>query len=97
MSNLAIIPARSGSKRLKNKNIRKIKEKPLLDLTINAAINCKEIKVILLTTDIKNYLQKKFKKVHVINRPKHLASDKSSTEITMLHAIQEFKKKIMLK
>ena len=54
---LAIIPARSGSKRLKNKNIRKIKEKPLLDLTINSAINCKEIKVILLTTDIKNYLQ----------------------------------------
>lgn len=89
---LAIIPARSGSKRLKNKNIRKIKEKPLLDLTINSAINCKEIKVILLTTDIKNYLQKKFKKVHVINRPKHLASDKSSTEIAMLHAIQEFKK-----
>ena len=28
----------------------------------------------------------------MINRPKHLASDKSSTEITMLHAIQEFKK-----
>ena len=45
-----------------------------------------------MTTDIKNYFQKKFKKVHVINRPKHLASDKSSTEITMLHAIQEFKK-----
>jgi len=89
---LAIIPARSGSKRLKNKNIRKIKEKPLLDLTINSAINCKEIKVILLTTDIKNYLKKKFKKVYMINRPRQLASDSSSTETAILHAIQAFKK-----
>lgn len=89
---LAIIPARSGSKRLKYKNIRKIKKKSLLDLTINSAINCKEIKLILLTTDIKSYLKKKFKKIYAIERPKKLASDSSTTEDTILHAIRKLKK-----
>ena len=40
---LAIIPARSGSKRLKNKNERKIKKISLIDYTLNAAIKTKKI------------------------------------------------------
>ena len=34
MSNLAIIPARSGSKGIKDKNIREINGKPLIAYTI---------------------------------------------------------------
>ena len=37
MSNLIIIPARAGSVRVKNKNIRKIKNKPLVFWTIDFA------------------------------------------------------------
>ena len=41
MFKLAIIPARSGSKGLKNKNLRKINGKSLLSHTISTAKNCK--------------------------------------------------------
>ena len=34
---LAIIPARSGSKRLKNKNIKLFNKRPMIFWTINAA------------------------------------------------------------
>ena len=40
---IAIIPARKGSKRLKNKNLIKIKKQRMFDYTMRAAINCKKI------------------------------------------------------
>ena len=39
--NIAIIPARSGSKRIKNKNITKFYGKPLIFYTIKTAIKSK--------------------------------------------------------
>tara|TARA_B110000971_G_C19859268_1_gene430865 strand:+ start:226 stop:435 length:210 start_codon:yes stop_codon:yes gene_type:complete len=59
---LAIIPARSGSKRLKNKNERKIKKISLIDYTLNAAIKTKKIDKIIVTTNIKSLLKKNQKK-----------------------------------
>ena len=41
---LAIIPARSGSKRIKNKNITLLSGKPLIYYTIKQAIKSKYIK-----------------------------------------------------
>ena len=38
---IAIIPARSGSKRKKNKNIKKFNKKPIIYWSIKAAINSK--------------------------------------------------------
>ena len=37
MKNLIIIPARKGSKRIKNKNLIKVLNKPLISFTINYA------------------------------------------------------------
>lgn len=51
MKILAIIPARSGSKRLPNKNILDLAGKPLIQWTIEAALNCHEIDTVMVSTD----------------------------------------------
>lgn len=52
---VAIIPARSGSKGIKNKNIKKIKKKPLLVWAIDACKKSKEIDYFFVLTDSKKY------------------------------------------
>ena len=49
---LAIIPARSGSKVI-NKNVKKIRGKPLIYWTINEAKKSKKINKIIVSTDSK--------------------------------------------
>ena len=48
---LCIIPARGGSKRIKNKNIIKFQNKPLIYWTIKAAKKSKYIDKIIISTD----------------------------------------------
>ena len=52
---LAIIPARSGSKGIKNKNIIKIKNKPLLSYSIIYAKKCKLVDEIIVSTESTKY------------------------------------------
>ena len=52
---LAIIPARSGSKGLKNKNIKLLKGKPLIAYTIESAIKSEVFEDIIVTTDSEQY------------------------------------------
>ena len=54
---LAIIPARSGSKGLKDKNIRLLAGKPMLAYSIIAARSCGFIDSIILSTDSKTYAE----------------------------------------
>jgi CMP-N-acetylneuraminic acid synthetase len=54
---LAIIPARSGSKRIKNKNIVKLKNKPLIGYTIKIAKKCKFIDKIVVSSESKKILK----------------------------------------
>lgn len=51
MKNIAIIPARSGSKGLKDKNIKELIGKPLIAYTIEAARNSKLFDEIMVSTD----------------------------------------------
>lgn len=55
MKNLAIIPARSGSKGLHDKNIRLLAGKPLLAHTIQAALNSNMFDTVMVSTDSKEY------------------------------------------
>ena len=48
---LAIILARSGSKRIKNKNVKKLKNKPLIRWTIDRAIKSKKFCDIIVSSD----------------------------------------------
>ena len=47
---IAIIPARSGSKGLKDKNIRPLNGKPLMVYTIDAAIKSKAFSTVFVST-----------------------------------------------
>ena len=68
----AIVPARAGSKRVKNKNIIKIKKLMLIDYTINYLLKINKVDKIIISTDIKKIINKykKKKKILVIQRPK---------------------------
>ena len=85
---ICIIPARAGSKRLKNKNVIKINRKKLFDYTLEAALKCKKISNVVITTNIKDLTDIKNKKIIFIKRPSVLCKDKCSTESAMIHAIK---------
>jgi len=82
VKNIAFITARAGSKRLKNKNFKKLNKVPLIDHTLRAAIDSRCYSKIVVSSDdlkIKNYLSKKYKNSNLIvfiKRPKSLSGDK---------------------
>lgn len=51
MRRIAIIPARSGSKGLKDKNIKEMNGKPLIAYSIEAALNSKCFDKVFVSTD----------------------------------------------
>jgi pseudaminic acid cytidylyltransferase len=51
MSNICIIPARGGSKRIPRKNIKTFCGKPIIAYSIEAAINCKLFDEVMVSTD----------------------------------------------
>jgi len=57
MNILAVIPARSGSKSVKDKNIRKINGKPMLAYSIEHGKKSKYINRILVSTDSEEYAE----------------------------------------
>ena len=55
MKSIAIIPARSGSKGLKDKNIKELNGKPLLAYSIEAALDSKQFDKVFVSTDSQIY------------------------------------------
>ena len=55
MTYTAIVPARSGSKRLPNKNIKLLAGKPLVLWTLEACLGSQRIDKVILSTDSKEY------------------------------------------
>lgn len=55
MNNLAIIPARSGSKGVKDKNIKLLGGKPLMAYTIEAALKSRVFNEVMVSTDSSIY------------------------------------------
>ena len=83
---LAVIPARAGSKGLKNKNILKLGRKTLIEIAIDKAKTSKFIDKICVSTDSK-IIQKIAKKNKVWCeklRPKAISGDKSK----LYHAVK---------
>lgn len=78
---LAVIPARSGSKGLKDKNIKILNGKPLIAYTIEAAKYSNIFDNIVVSTDSEKYAQisKEFGAEIPFIRPKYLAEDLTDT------------------
>ena len=76
----AFIPARSGSKKIKNKNIIKLKGKPLIAYSINAAKKNKFISEVYFSSDSIRYINiaKKFGCKNTNLRPIKYAGDKTT-------------------
>lgn len=77
---LAVIPARSGSKSIKDKNIKPLNGLPLMAWSIKAALACKQIDKVVVSTDSDKYAQlAKFYGAEVVIRPSELAQDTSDS------------------
>lgn len=92
---LCTICVRSGSKGVKNKNIKKIKGKPLIYYTLNQAIKSKLFNNIVISTDSEKILEysKKEKNIDRIKRPKNLAKDDSPKIPVIRHCLIEMEKR----
>lgn len=88
---LAVIPARGGSKRIPRKNIKEFHGKPMIAWSIQAALNSGCIDEVWVSTDdeeIAAIAQTYGAKVPFI-RPAHLSDDFATTADVMQHAVQE--------
>tara|TARA_X000000950_G_scaffold288438_1_gene405203 strand:- start:1277 stop:1960 length:684 start_codon:yes stop_codon:yes gene_type:complete len=86
MNFLCIIPARSGSKGIINKNIKKIKKLTLIEHAYIFAKKFKEFDTVIVSTDAKKYLDflKKYNyKFNNFLRPKNIAK-KNSTDLEVI-------------
>ena len=79
LKTIALIPARAGSKRIKDKNIYLLNGKPLISFSLDYAINAACFERIIVVTDSKKYAEiaLKHKNIEVFMRPKHTAKDNS--------------------
>lgn len=80
MNKIAIIPARSGSKGLKDKNIIDVCGKPLLAYSIEAALTSGVFDKVILSTDSEKYAEigKSFG-AEIMMRCERLSDDKATT------------------
>lgn len=89
---IAIIPARSGSKGISNKNIRPFNGVPLVVRTINAASQAKLVTKVVVSTDSHEYADICRKAgAEVVIRPEEMASDTATSESALIHALKEVK------
>ena len=93
MRNLAIIPARSGSKGLKNKNIKLLNGKPLLAYTIEAAKESGVFDEITVSTDSREYadIAKRWGANVPFLRSDELSNDTASSWDVVKEVIEEYK------
>ncbi len=87
---VALIPARSGSKRLPNKNVKGLRNKPLIAYSIEQAKKSKIFSEIIVSTDSEEIAQmaRDYGASAPILRPRVFASDSSPDIEWVLHALE---------
>ena len=95
MKKIAIIPARSGSKGLKDKNIINVCGKPLIAYTIAAAIESNVFERIIVSTDSEEYgrISEKYG-AEVLYRGESLSNDTATTYMVLEDILTKIENKI---
>lgn len=93
MKNLAIIPARSGSKGLKDKNIKDLCGKPLIAYSIEAALESNMFDEVMVSTDSEKYAEiaKAYGASVPFLRSNETATDKASSWDTVEEVLNKYK------
>lgn len=85
---LALIPARAHSKRVKRKNMRALAGKPLIQYSIEFAMQSQLVADVVVSSDDPEVLQLAgFLNCSTIERPGKLATDQSPTIDAVMHAL----------
>jgi CMP-N-acetylneuraminic acid synthetase len=93
MNYKVIIPARANSKRLPGKNMRVLGDKPLIQYSIDFALNHFSEEAIWVNSDDQKILKfAKQKGVNTLVRPDNLSTDFSTTVDVLKHQVNYFKK-----
>ena len=87
MNNLAIIPARGGSKRIPRKNIKDFLGKPIIAYSIEAAFQCKLFDEVMVSTDDEEIAQVAIK--YGAKVPFLRSSENANDNATIFDAINE--------
>ena len=87
--NIALIPARGGSKRIPKKNIKDFLGKPVISWVIRELIDSKVFDKIIVSTDDDDIakISKKYGADRVIKRPVDLSDDLTTTVPVIAHSI----------
>ncbi len=95
MNILGVIPARGGSKEIKNKNLLKLGNKSLIEIAIKNSKQSKLINRLIFSSDSKKLIRQanKFNIEIPFIRPRKLATDTASSFSVLKHAITFLKKK----
>ena len=83
-----IIPARGGSKRIPNKNIKDLNGKPLISYSIEASLDITDD--VYVSTDSEEIAEvASFFGAKIIDRPSEISTDTSKTEETIVHFLDQ--------
>ncbi len=94
MNNIAIIPARGGSKRIPQKNIKLFCGKPIIAYSIETALQSGVFDAVIVSTDDEHIAQiaRQYGAKVPFMRPAHLADDYTGTTDVIEHVLSEFQK-----
>ena len=92
MSNIAIIPARGGSKRIPNKNTKLFCGKPIIAYSIEVALQSGVFDIVLVSTDDEKIasIAREYGAIVPFMRPDYLSDDRTGTTEVIQHAIKQW-------
>lgn len=87
---VAIIPSRGGSKGVPGKNLAEVGGMSLIGRTVVTALAAQSIDTVVVTTDCDDIAGEAAAwGAHIVERPAELAADLTTSEATLLHALDQ--------